>query len=179
MIFDGIKQAYRFLKAALSPNGAITTLAGKALRSDGGMMNKQDLVRLFAVSTAAVPGLLLSASIASAQAISSDGISRVGAQGNLWSRRPYRKRITRRDDGAGTFQRRFRNRLQLQSGTRGPGAPRYVSRSLFPGWTGVQRCAPTMERTVLPLGQGIKVIDASDPAASGGEPQLDRHPRGA
>jgi hypothetical protein len=36
-------------------------------------MNKQDLVRLFAVSAAAVPGLLLSAAIASAQAISSDG----------------------------------------------------------------------------------------------------------
>jgi len=30
-------------------------------------MNKQELVRLFAVATAAVPGLLLSASIASAQ----------------------------------------------------------------------------------------------------------------
>ncbi len=36
-------------------------------------MNKQHLVRLFAVSAGAVPGLLLSASIASAQAISSDG----------------------------------------------------------------------------------------------------------
>src|ERR1700719_3120822 len=37
------------------------------------MMNKQELVRLFAVATAALPGLLLGASIASAQAISSDG----------------------------------------------------------------------------------------------------------
>jgi len=36
-------------------------------------MNKQKLARLFAVSTAAVPVLLLSASIASAQVISSDG----------------------------------------------------------------------------------------------------------
>src|SRR6476660_10192763 len=36
-------------------------------------MKKQDLVRLFAVSAAAVPGLLLSTSIVSAQAISSDG----------------------------------------------------------------------------------------------------------
>ncbi len=36
-------------------------------------MNKQDLARLFAVSSAAVLGLLLSASIASAQVISSDG----------------------------------------------------------------------------------------------------------
>src|SRR5499427_5726226 len=36
-------------------------------------MNKRQLVRSFAVATAAVPGLLLSASIASAQAISSDG----------------------------------------------------------------------------------------------------------
>jgi len=36
-------------------------------------MNKQELVRLFAVSTAAVPGLLLSAATASAQTMSSDG----------------------------------------------------------------------------------------------------------
>src|ERR1044071_5283679 len=39
----------------------------------GGVMNRKDLARLFAVSTAAVPGLLLSAAIASAQAVSSDG----------------------------------------------------------------------------------------------------------
>src|SRR2546427_5433939 len=37
------------------------------------MMNKQKLVKLFTVATAALPGLLLGASIASAQAISSDG----------------------------------------------------------------------------------------------------------
>src|SRR6478609_11722304 len=36
-------------------------------------MKKQAVVRLFAVAAAAVPGLLLSAAIASAQAISSDG----------------------------------------------------------------------------------------------------------
>ena len=36
-------------------------------------MNRKDLARLFAVSAAAVPGLLLSASIASAEVISSDG----------------------------------------------------------------------------------------------------------
>src|SRR6478672_10832731 len=36
-------------------------------------MNKQDVARLFAASTAVVPGLLLSAAIASAQVISSDG----------------------------------------------------------------------------------------------------------
>ena len=36
-------------------------------------MNKQKLVKLFTVATAALPGLLLGASIASAQAISSDG----------------------------------------------------------------------------------------------------------
>ena len=36
-------------------------------------MNKQELVRLFAVATAAVPGLLLSAAIASAQSIAFDG----------------------------------------------------------------------------------------------------------
>ena len=36
-------------------------------------MNRKDLARLFAVSAAAVPGLLLSAAIASAEVISSDG----------------------------------------------------------------------------------------------------------
>ena len=36
-------------------------------------MKKQKLVRLFAVAAGAVPGLLLTASLASAQAISSDG----------------------------------------------------------------------------------------------------------
>jgi len=36
-------------------------------------MNKQELVKLLAVATAAVPGLLLSAAIASAQGTSSDG----------------------------------------------------------------------------------------------------------
>ena len=36
-------------------------------------MNRKHLVRLFAVSTAALPGMLLSASIASAQVPSSDG----------------------------------------------------------------------------------------------------------
>src|SRR5260370_19067057 len=36
-------------------------------------MNKQKLVKLFTVATAAVPALLLGASIASAQVISSDG----------------------------------------------------------------------------------------------------------
>src|SRR5213078_2353343 len=37
------------------------------------MMNKQEIVKLFGIGTAALPGLLLGASIASAQAISSDG----------------------------------------------------------------------------------------------------------
>jgi hypothetical protein len=37
------------------------------------MMNKQDVARLFAVSAAAILGLLLSASLASAQTIAWDG----------------------------------------------------------------------------------------------------------
>jgi hypothetical protein len=36
-------------------------------------MKTQELIKLFAVASAAVPGLLLSAAIASAQTISSDG----------------------------------------------------------------------------------------------------------
>src|SRR5215469_14384963 len=36
-------------------------------------MNKQELVKLFAIATVAAPALLLGASTASAQAISSDG----------------------------------------------------------------------------------------------------------
>src|SRR5262249_51388692 len=38
-------------------------------------------------------------------------IDRVGAEGNLWSRGPYGKRITRADNAARTFQRRFRTGL--------------------------------------------------------------------
>ena len=105
-------------------------------------------------------------------------LSRVGAQGNLRSNRPYRKRIARRDDAAGTFQRRFRNRLQLQSGTRGPGAPGHVSRSLFPGWTGVLRCVRLLwngPSCHWPRHQGDRCLR---PRASGGDRALDRHPRG-
>jgi hypothetical protein len=45
----------------------------RAGRGSGGVMNRRDLARLFAVSAAAVPALLLSAANASAQAIAFDG----------------------------------------------------------------------------------------------------------
>ena len=83
-------------------------------------MNKQELVRLFAVATVALPGLLLSASIAFAdqfpgsvpKAICGPGDhTESGLQGQTTTQERF-------------FQRRFRTRLQLQSGTRGQGASR-------------------------------------------------------
>ena len=142
-------------------------------------MNKQDLVRLFAVSAAAVPGSVTRCCHRLGTSDFFRRLSRVDPQGDLRSRRPYRKRIARRDDGAGTFQRRFRNRLQLQSGTRGRGAARHVSRSLFPGWTGVLRRVRLLWngqwRCHWPGHQGDRCLR---PRASGGDRALDRHPRG-
>ena len=102
-------------------------------------MNRRDLARLFAVSAAAVPGLLLSASIASAQVISSDGFpasvpkaicgpgdhTESGLQGET----------TVQERFSGDSERAYNCNLELV----GAGGPRHVSRSLFPGWTGVLR----------------------------------------
>src|SRR2546421_8690069 len=126
-------------------------------------MNKQELVRLFAVATAAVPGLLLSASIASAQAISSDGFpssvpkaicgpgdhTESGLQGET----------TVEERFGGDSERAYNCNLELVGeepqaefqGAYSQDGPAYSGDCAY---YGTDRAATL---------QGIKVIDASDP----------------
>src|SRR5438034_9296556 len=126
-------------------------------------MNKQELVRLFAVATAAVPGLLLSASIASAQAISSDGFpasvpkaicgpgdhTESGLQGET----------TERERFSGDSETAYNCNLELVGqepqadfqGAYSQDGPAYFGDCAY---YGTDRAATF---------QGIKVIDASDP----------------
>jgi hypothetical protein len=128
------------------------------------MMNKQEFVRLFAVATAAVPGLLLSASIASAQAISSDGFpasvpkaicgptdhTESGLQGET----------TEQERFSGDSETAYNCNLELvgeepqdtYQGGYSQDGPAYSDHCAY---YGNDRGATT--------GQGIKVIDASDP----------------
>src|SRR6185437_1877974 len=130
----------------------------------GGVMNKQDLVRLFAVSTAAVPGLLLSAAIASAQVISSDGFlasvpkaicgptdhTESGLQGETSQQERF----------SGDSETAYNCNLQIvgeepqdtYQGAYSQDGPAYYDVCAY---YGTDRGATT--------GQGIKVIDASDP----------------
>jgi hypothetical protein len=127
-------------------------------------MKKQDLVRLFAVSAAAVPGLLLSASIASAQVISSDGFlasvpkaicgptdhTESGLQGETSQQERF----------SGDSETAYNCNLQLvgeepqetYQGAYSQDGPAYYDVCAY---YGTDRGATT--------GQGIKVIDASDP----------------
>src|SRR5947207_14029931 len=127
------------------------------------MMNKQELVRLFAVATAAVPGLLLSASIASAQAISSDGFpasvpkaicgpgdhTESGLQGET----------TVEERFSGDSERAYNCNLELVGQE-----PQAAFQGAFsqdgPAYSG--DCAYYGNDRPATL-QGIKVIDASDP----------------
>src|ERR1700730_14653912 len=128
------------------------------------MMNKQKLVKLFTVATAAVPGLLLSAAIASAQAISSDGFpasvpkaicgptdhTESGLQGET----------TQQERFGGDSITAYNCNLQLvgeepqdtYQGAYSQDGPAYYDVCAYYGTDH----GPT-------TGQGIKVIDASDP----------------
>src|ERR1044071_7508378 len=130
----------------------------------GGVMNRKDLARLFAVSTAVVPGLLLGASIASAQAISSDGFpasvpkaicgptdhTESGLQGET----------TEQERFSGDSETAYNCNLELvgqepqdtYQGAYSQDGPAYYDVCAY---YGTDRGATT--------GQGIKVIDASDP----------------
>jgi LVIVD repeat len=127
-------------------------------------MNKQELVRLFAVSTVALLGLLLSASIASAQVISSDGFpasvpkaicgptdhTESGLQGET----------TKQERFSGDSETAYNCNLELvgeepqdtYQGAYSQDGPAYSGHCAY---YGNDRGATT--------GQGIKVIDASDP----------------
>jgi len=135
-------------------------------------MNKQDLVRLFAVSAAALPGLLLSAGIASAQAISSDGFpasvpkaicgptdhTESGLQGET----------TEQERFGGDSETAYNCNLQLvgeepqdtYQGAYSQDGPAYYD-----------VCAYYGTDSGAATNQGIKVIDASDPA----HPQVAAH----
>ena len=127
-------------------------------------MNRRDLARLLAVSAAAVPGLLLSASIASAEVISSDGFpasvpkaicgpgdhTESGLQGET----------TVQERFSGDSERAYNCNLELVGqedqdtfqGAFSQDGPAYYDVCAY---YGTDRPA---------TGQGIKVIDASDPA---------------
>ncbi|MGE5062699.1 MAG: LVIVD repeat-containing protein [Myxococcales bacterium] len=126
-------------------------------------MKKQELVRLFAVAAAAVPGLLLSASMVSAQAISSDGFpasvpkaicgpgdhTESGLQGET----------TEQERFSGDSQRAYNCNLELVGEYRGEGAysqdgPAYFGDCAYYG---------TDRNTSLQQHHGVTVIDASDP----------------
>ena len=128
-------------------------------------MKKQDLVRLFAVSAAAVPGLLLSASIASAQVISSDGFpasvpkaicgpgdhTESGLQGETSLQERF----------SGDSERAYNCNLELVGEE-----PQDTYQGAYsqdgPAWYDV--CTYYGTDRGFTTGQGIKVIDASDPA---------------
>src|SRR3979411_926716 len=129
---------------------------------EGGMMNKQKLVKLFTVATAAVPGLLLSAAIASAQAISSDGFpasvpkaicgpgdhTESGLQGETSQQERF----------SGDSERAYNCNLELVGQYRGEGAksqggPAYFGNCAYY----VTANNPQQQR------HGVVVVDASDP----------------
>ena len=127
-------------------------------------MNKQELVRLFAVATAAVPGLLLSAAIASAQGTSSDGfpasIPKAICGPGDHTESGLQGETTQQERFSGDSERAYNCNLELVGqedqdtfqGAYSQDGPAYYDVCAY---YGTDRAA---------TGQGIKVIDASDPA---------------
>src|SRR5438046_8018400 len=126
-------------------------------------MNKQELVRLFAVAIAAVPGLLLSAAIASAQAISSDGfpasIPKAICGPNDHTESGLQGETTEQERFSGDSETAYNCNLQLvgeepqdtYQGAYSQDGPAYYDVCAYYG----------NDRPAT--GQGIKVIDVSDP----------------
>src|SRR5436853_1659521 len=131
------------------------------------MMNKQKLVKLFTVATAAVPGLLLSASIASAQVISSDGfpasVPKAICGPNDHTESGLQGETTQQERFSGDSERAYNCNLELVGEYRGDGA--YSQDG--PAYDGDCAYYGTDRVTSLQQNLGITVIDASDP----------RHPR--
>src|SRR5215475_8042750 len=127
-------------------------------------MNKQDLVKLFAVSTAAISGLWLSASVASAQAIASDGfpgsVPKATCGPTDHTESGLQGETTKQERFSGDSERAYNCNLQLVGeepqdlyfGGYSQDGPAYSGHCAY---YGNDRGATT--------GQGIKVIDASDP----------------
>jgi len=126
-------------------------------------MNKQDLVRLFAVAAAAVPGLLLSASLASAQAIAPDGfpgsIPRATCAPGDHTESGLQGETTVQERFSGDSETAYNCNLELigeepqdtYQGAYSQDGPAYYDVCAYYG----------NDRPAT--GQGIKVIDASDP----------------
>jgi hypothetical protein len=127
-------------------------------------MNKQDLVRLFAVAAAAVPGLLLSASIASAQAISADGfpgsIPKAICGPTDHTESGLQGETTKQERFGGDSETAYNCNLELvgqepqdtYQGAYSQDGPAYYDVCAYYG------------NDRPGTGQGIKVIDVSDPA---------------
>src|SRR5213075_2608517 len=127
-------------------------------------MNKQEIVKLFVIATAALPGLLLSAAIASAQAISSDGfpasIPKAICGPNDHTESGLQGETTEQERFSGDSETAYNCNLQLvgeepqdtYQGAYSQDGPAYYDVCAY---YGNDRPATT--------GQGIKVIDASDP----------------
>src|SRR5579864_7288268 len=138
----------------------------------GGMMNKRDLVRLFAVSTAAVPTMLLSAAIASAQAISSDGfpasIPKAVCGPTDHTESGLQGETTEQERFSGDSETAYNCNLQLVGEE-----PQDTYQGAYsqdgPAYHDV--CAYYGTDSGAATNQGIKVIDASDPA----HPQVAAH----
>jgi len=135
-------------------------------------MNKQQLARLFAVATAAVPGLLLSASIASAQAISSDGfppsIPKAVCGPTDHTESGLQGETTEQERFSGDSETAYNCNLQLVGEE-----PQDTYQGAYsqdgPAYHDV--CAYYGTDSGAATNQGIKVIDASDPA----HPQVAAH----
>jgi len=127
-------------------------------------MHRKDLVRLFAVSTAAVPGLLLSAALASAQVISSDGfpasVPKAICGPGEHTESGLQGETTVQERFSGDSERAYNCNLELVGqedqdtfqGAYSQDGPAYYDVCAYYG----------NDRPAT--GQGIKVIDASDPA---------------
>src|ERR1700746_2169702 len=126
-------------------------------------MNKLELIRSFAVATVALPVLLLSASIASAQAISSDGfpasVPKASCGPTDHTESGLQGETTMQERFSGDSETAYNCNLQLvgeepqdtYQGAYSQDGPAYYDVSAYYG-----NARPA-------TGQGIKVIDVSDP----------------
>src|SRR5689334_22320040 len=129
-------------------------------------MSKQELVRLFAVSTAAVPGLLFSAAIASAQAISWDGfpasVPKATCGPTDHTESGLQGETTQQERFSGDSQRAYNCNLELVGqepqdqfeGAYSQDGPAYDGNCAYYGTDNIN---------ALQHHQGVTVIDASDP----------------
>ena len=127
-------------------------------------MKRRNLVRLFAVSAAAVPGLLLSASLASAQAISSDGfpasIPKAICGPTDHTESGLQGETTEQERFSGDSETAYNCNLQLVGEE-----PQDTYQGAYsqdgPAYSG--HCAYYGSDRGFTTGQGIKAIDVSDP----------------